>query len=79
MILLVVGSSLKKERTVQSVDITTTQGNQIIYAGHAPLIGILKPNSVVTYTLGDMLSESFTVKGGTVEVSRNSVTIILDE
>lgn len=58
------------------VDITTPTGNQIIEAGHAPMISLLRSRSVVTLQTDGGAQETIPVLNGVIEVTREMTTIV---
>lgn len=61
---------------VVSVTVPGSEGEMTLLATHAPIVSVLKSGSI-TARLSDGSQQEFTVETGTIEVSHNTVTILL--
>ena len=69
----------KKFLEIVWIDIQTPIGSFVIQPEHAPMIATLSPESTVTYGLSNGKQESIIVKYGIVHITRESVTLLLNE
>jgi len=77
MKLLIISPQKKDEFDVEWVEVNTKAGNFIVLPDHAPLVATLSENEEVVFCFPNGKQEVITPKGGTVEVSRKSVTLLL--
>lgn len=68
----------KESYPVSWVEFESMVGNFVIQPGHAPMIVVLKPNSLSTCLLRNGKQTTVGVSSGVVEVTRASVTFLLD-
>ena len=61
------------------IEVNTVAGNFVIQPGHAPTILILAQGKEMNFRLVNGKQESFIVERGTLEVTRNSATLILNK
>lgn len=61
---------------VFSVTVPGTEGEMTLLPEHAPLMSALRPGTIIVKKADDT-EETFEAKGGTLEVSQNSATILL--
>lgn len=61
---------------VLSVTVPGTEGEMTLLANHSPLMTALKAG-VITVKLHDETTKQFDIETGTMEVSNNTVTILL--
>lgn len=61
------------------IELNTTKGNQIIYRGHVPTILILSNNKEATFKLKIGKQQTITIASGIAEITRNSVTLLINE
>ncbi len=69
----------KKLINILWIDLQTPVGSFVIQPEHAPMIIALKPDSFVTFALENGAQESVAVKQGIAHVTRESVTLLLNE
>ncbi|AMN38992.1 F0F1 ATP synthase subunit epsilon [Rhodoplanes sp. Z2-YC6860] len=62
---------------VDQVDIPGAEGDFGVFAGHAPLISLLRPGIVTVYSDGGQHSQ-IVVLGGLAEVGPNGLTLLAD-
>ena len=62
---------------VDQVDIPGAEGDFGVFAGHAPLISLLRPGIVTVYSGGGQHSQ-IVVLGGFAEVGPNGLTLLAD-
>jgi len=62
---------------VDQVDIPGAEGDFGVFAGHAPLISLLRPGIVTVYSGGSLHSQ-IVVLGGLAEVGPNGLTLLAD-
>ncbi len=81
--LTIIGPSTKMVIDVAWIDIETTQGSMIILPAHEPLLTELKAHSHMTYAQknvdGSLFETSMQIASAIIDVTRSSVTVILDE
>lgn len=77
MILKIMSPQDEKEFDVSWVDFNTDVGNFVILDHHAPMIATLVPQVPITYCLKNGQQETITPEGGTVEVKRKIITLLL--
>ena len=77
--LTIIGAVTKKNISVLWLEVQTPTGNFVIQEGHAPMIVVLSRNRKITFALNDITTESMLLRGGLLEIRRNSATIIIDE
>ncbi len=70
-----VDGSLFDEEVI-SVTVPGTEGEMTLLAEHAPIVSVLRPG-VITARKADGTTAEFPVEVGTLEVSHNTVTILL--
>jgi F0F1-type ATP synthase epsilon subunit len=61
------------------VELTTATGNFIVQEGHSPMIVGLLPGKTIIYCLSNGKQESFVPISGVAEITRNSVTLLLNQ
>jgi F-type H+-transporting ATPase subunit epsilon len=61
---------------VVSVTVPGTEGEMTLLPNHTPLVSALRPGTISVRT-AEGATETFLVENGTLEVSKNSVTILL--
>lgn len=61
---------------VVSVTVPGTEGEMTLLPNHTPLVSALRPGTILVRTV-EGATETFTVENGTLELSKNSVTILL--
>lgn len=61
------------------IEVNTPAGNFVIQPGHAPTILILSQNEEMNFRLANGKQESFIVERGTLEVTRNSATLMVSK
>ena len=77
MKLKIISPGAKKEIDIAWIEIHTLVGGFIILPDHAPMVTTLKPNETINFCLTSGKQESFESSGGTVEVGRKAVTLLL--
>jgi len=78
MKLIIITPEEEKDFDIAWVDVNTHAGNFVILKHHAPMVATLKPDENVTFCLLDGKQETITPEGGTVEVMRESVILLLN-
>lgn len=77
---LVTLTGTKMDEEVYEVVIPTASGEIAVFPGHEPLVTLTVPGAIqVRRAKGDTAMEAFAVHGGIVEISGNSVKIMVDE
>ncbi len=61
---------------VEQVDVPGSEGDFGVFAGHAPVVSLLRPGIVTVYAGGN--AERIVVLGGFVEVSGAGLTVLAD-
>jgi F0F1-type ATP synthase epsilon subunit len=61
------------------VDLNTPLGNMIIQELHQPMVLSLVPGKPFTFAVDNTTVEAIAIKIGIVEITRNRVTLILNE
>ncbi len=69
----------KKLINIIWIDLQTPVGSFVIQPEHAPMIVALKPDSFVTFGLDSGKQESVAVKQGIAHITREAVTLLLNE
>ncbi len=73
---------VKMDREVYEVVIPTSEGEIAVFPGHEPLVALAVPGAIsVRNNKGDSDDklELFAISGGVVEISQNSVRVLVDE
>jgi len=78
MKLLIISPETRQEHDVAWVEINTKAGNFIILAEHAPMVATLTENQDVTFCFEDGKQETINPTGGTAEVTRSAVKLLLN-
>lgn len=77
---LVTLSGIKLDESIYSVSIPTVDGEISVFPSHEPLVTIAKSGVVTVHRSKDSSEEEFfAISGGVVEVSYESVRILVDE
>ena len=61
------------------IELNTPVGNFVIQPGHVPMIVTLAPDKEVIFCLKSGKQESFLVKQGVIDITRDSATLLLSE
>lgn len=61
------------------LEVNTPVGNFVIQRGHAPTIIALEPGKPVLYSLKNGKEESLIINRGIVEITRDSVMLLVNE
>lgn len=61
------------------VELNTDAGNFVIQSGHAPMLLVLSPHKEIVFRLKNGKDESIIAPQGIAEVTRESVTLIINE
>lgn len=77
MELIIISPFSKTSVDVEWVELNTPVGNFIIQPEHAPTIVTLTPGQPIIYMTTSGKEESFNVKEAVVQVTRNSVTLLM--
>jgi len=59
------------------VDVNTHVGNFVILKNHAPMLATISEGEEISFCLQNGKQETITPEGGTVEVARKMVTLLL--
>ncbi|MBI3888980.1 ATP synthase F1 subunit epsilon [Candidatus Saccharibacteria bacterium] len=73
---------IKVDRDVYEVILPTADGEIAVFPGHEPLVSIAVPGAIaVRYTKGDADSklDYFAISGGVIEISQESLKVLVDE
>lgn len=79
---LVALDGVKLDEDIYSASLPTTAGDIAVYPNHEPLISVLRPGIItvkIRKTDPDALAEHFATYGGVLEVTKEGVTILVDE
>lgn len=79
MQLNIVSPTEKKTIEIEWIDLSTTIGSFIILPEHAPVIFRLSPESLAIFSLGEDKQETLIIKTGIAHVTRESVTLLLND
>ena len=77
MELKLVGPTRAQSMNIHWLEVQTQQGNFVIMPGHAPMVVLLAHNKEITMELEDGSTTLMTIVGGILEVTRDSLTLIL--
>lgn len=77
MELKLVGPTESQSVQINWLEVQTQQGNFVIMPGHAPMVVLLAHNKEITMELKDGSTTLMTIVGGILEVTRDSLTLIL--
>lgn len=66
-----------KEYKISWLELETPIGNFVIQPEHAPTVLTLAPNKMLTFCLSNGKVEEIFVEAGIVEITRKTVTILL--
>ncbi len=72
-----VGPTKAQSMHINWLEVQTQQGNFVILPGHAPMVVLLAHNKEITMELEDGSTTLMTIVGGILEVTRDSLTLIL--
>ena len=61
------------------IELNTNAGNFVIQSGHAPMLLILAAHKEIIFRLKTGKDESLTIPQGVAEITRESITIIMNE
>ena len=61
------------------IELNSNAGNFIIQSGHAPMLLVLTPHQETVFKLKNGKDEAFIVHQGIAEITRESVTLIINE
>lgn len=73
---------IKVDRDVYEVILPTADGEIAVFPGHEPLVSIAVPGAIaVRYVKGDPDSklDYFAISGGVIEISQESLKVLVDE
>lgn len=73
---------IKVDHDVYEVILPTADGEIAVFPGHEPLVSIAVPGAIaVRYTKGDPDSklDYFAISGGVIEISQESLKVLVDE
>ncbi len=73
---------VKVETDVYEVILPTADGEIAVFPGHEPLVSVAVPGAIaVRYSRGDADSklDYFAITGGVIEVTQNSLRVLVDE
>lgn len=68
-----------RTETIAWIELNTTVGNFIIQKGHAPTLLSLAPNHEIIFKLDSGKNETLHVQKGFANITRDSVTILLNK
>ena len=77
MELIIITPNKQETFEVAWVELETLAGGFVILPGHAPMVATIKPNIGLTFCLTNGKQETIKPAGGTVEVSRKNVKLLL--
>lgn len=77
MKLRIISPETEQELDVAWVDINTHVGNFVILNDHVPMIATLTEKEEITFCMQNGKQGTITPEGGTVEVARKTVTLLL--
>lgn len=77
MDLKIISSAYAKHHSVQWVEMSTSEGDQIIEEGHAPTVLFLKPDSEIVFSDGGNTPHKVLVKQALAHITRTNVTILV--
>ncbi|MGC2310556.1 MAG: hypothetical protein WA432_02985 [Candidatus Babeliaceae bacterium] len=63
-------------KTIQWLEIRTTQGSLVIQNGHAPVIALLPAQDIIFQTTEDII-ESIAISKSIMEVTRQTISLLL--
>ena len=69
----------KKNLEIKWIELQTPVGSFVIQSEHAPMVVTLSPGSMATFDLGDDKQESILIKTGVAHITRESVTLLLND
>lgn len=79
MKLYVISPLSKKTVDIAWIELNTAAGNFVIQTGHAPTIMTLAANKEMTICLTNGKQETYVIRQGIAEITRENVTLILSE
>ncbi len=77
MELKLIGPMSSQSMQVNWLEVETQQGSFVIMPGHMPMVVLLAENKEITMELEDGSTTLMTIVGGILEVTRNTLTLIL--
>ena len=77
MELKLIGPISSQSMQVNWLEVETQQGSFVIMPGHTPMVVLLAENKEITMELEDGSTTLMTIVGGVLEVTRNTLTLIL--
>jgi len=77
MELKIITPEKKETLEVAWVEVETLAGGFVILPGHAPMVATLKPDIDLVYCLTSGKQETLCPAGGTVEVARKEVKLLI--
>lgn len=71
---------VKVDADVYEVILPTKAGEIAVFPGHEPIVSLAVPGAIaVRYNKGDSELEYFATSGGVVEITQNSLKVLVDE
>lgn len=77
MKLRIISPETNQEFDIAWIDVNTHVGNFVILKDHAPMLATLKENKELTFCMQNGKQETITPEGGTIEVARQVITLLL--
>ncbi|MFC1843134.1 hypothetical protein ACFLYU_05755 [Candidatus Dependentiae bacterium] len=77
MKLKIISPETEQDFEVAWVDVQTHVGNFVILKDHAPMVATLVAQEPITFCLQNGKQETITPEGGTVEVFRKEIVLLL--
>lgn len=79
MLLQIVSPLRTLEHEIVWIELNSDAGNFIIQSGHAPMLLVLAPHKEIVYRLKNGKDESFVASQGIADITRQQVTLIINE
>jgi len=78
MELKIISPETEEKFVIAWIEVETKVGGFVILPDHAPMVATLKKNKEITFCLKNGKQETITPTGGTIEVSRKYITLLLN-
>lgn len=79
MELRIITPNSEKQLSIKWIEVETPVGNFVIHGGHAPTLLTLLPHHDIIFKLATGSQESMPIVNGVVDVTREKVTVIINE
>jgi len=79
MELRIISPNGEKKLSIKWIEVETPVGNFVIHSGHAPTLLTLLPHHDITFQRDTGIQESMPITNGIVDVTREKVTVIINE